>query len=602
MISIRNLSIPNKIVAIITIISAAALLLASGAVIAYDFIAARRDLRASTEIVARIVADNTTAAVSFNDQGAAADTLNSLRSEPSIVDSCIYTPAGLFAEHTVASSTPCPKEPLVQQDIDGYVLVAVPIELNGKELGTVQLRATLAPAYARLRLEIATLAGILLLSTLFAYALSSRLHKLVSQPILSLAHTAKEVSLRNDHSIRATKQSEDELGTLVDAFNQMLAQIQTREAELLQANRMKDEFLTTLSHELRTPLTAIYGWVNILQNTKLDADKVSKALEVIDRNVRAQTRLIEDLLNVSSIVTGNLKVELEWIDPLPLIQTAVDSIKPAMEAKSIELVTHIDENVGRIFADSARWQQVLWNLLTNGVKFTPQGGRITLDFGRIGSRIQLSIADTGEGIEPAFLPHVFDRFTQADSSRTRRHGGLGLGLAIVRHIVELHGGKVIVHSDGRDKGSTFIVQLPIPAFRDEDLKPVKQMPGSLKGLRVMLVEDDEDTRETVVATLDRYGASVIEAASAAEALQLFVKEIPDVLVTDIGMPDMDGYELLSKIRSEYGGRDVPAIALTAFASTEDRQKSLRAGFRAHVSKPISVEELIAAIGGSAQGD
>ena len=599
MISIRNLSIPKKIVAIIMIISASALLVASGALIAVHFVEARRDLRASTEVFARIVADNTVAAVSFNDQAAALETLNSLRAEPSVVGSCIYTPAGLFAARVPQNGEPCSRQPLAAQQVNGGVLVSVPVELNGKQLGTVQLRATLAPAYARLRLEIATLAGILLFSILFAFVLSSRLQKLVSEPILSLARTANAVSLQKDRSIRATKHSEDELGILVDAFNKMLEEIQAREAELVQANRMKDEFLATLSHELRTPLTAIYGWVDILRNSALDESKVSKALEVIDRNVRAQTRLVDDLLNVSRIITGNLKIELAWIDPLPFIQTAVDSIRPAVEAKSIELVTHLDQNVGSIFADPARWQQVLWNLLANAVKFTHSGGRITVDFGRIGSQAQLSIADSGEGIEPEFLPHVFDRFTQADSSSTRRHGGLGLGLAIVRHIVELHGGRVIVHSEGRGKGSTFIVQLPIPLARQEALPTEKGESSSLEGLRVLLVEDDDDTREVVSAALARYGASVIEAASAAEALQLFVKKSPDILVTDLGMPDMDGYELLSKIRSESGGRDIPAVALTAFAGAEDKQKSLRAGFHAHLSKPISVKELIAAIDDSA---
>ncbi|HYR85878.1 MAG TPA: ATP-binding protein [Terriglobia bacterium] len=599
MISIRSLSLPHKIVAIIMIISASALLVSSGALIAVDFFEARRDLRASTEVFARIVADNTVAAVSFNDQAAALDTLNSLRAEPSVVGSCIYTPEGLFASRVPQNGAPCSSQPVAAKQTKADVLVGVPIELNGKQLGTVQLRATLAPAYARLRLEIATLAGILLFSILFALVLSSRLQKLVSEPILSLARTANAVSLRKDRSIRATKHSQDELGILVDAFNKMLEEIQARESELVQANRMKDEFLATLSHELRTPLTAIYGWVEILRNTPPDAGKMSKGLEVIDRNARAQTRLVDDLLNVSRIITGNLKVELAWIDPLPLIQTAVDSIGPAIEAKSIELVTHLDQNVGLIFADSARWQQVLWNLLANAVKFTHSGGRITVDFGRIGTQAQLNIADSGEGIEPEFLPHVFDRFTQADSSSTRRHGGLGLGLAIVRHIVELHGGRVIVHSEGRDKGSTFIVQLPIPPFRDQHVPIEKHDSSSLEGLRVLLVEDDDDTREVVSDALKRYGASVIEAASAGEALQLFVTKSPDVLVADIGMPDMNGYELLSKIRSEDRGRDIPAVAVTAFASPEDRQKSLRAGFQAHISKPISVKELIAAIDDSA---
>jgi CheY-like chemotaxis protein/anti-sigma regulatory factor (Ser/Thr protein kinase) len=284
---------------------------------------------------------------------------------------------------------------------------------------------------------------------------------------------------------------------------------------------------------------------------------------------------------------------------LPLTRTAIESLRPTLEAKSIELVTQLNENVGQIHVDPVRWQQLLWNLFTNAVKFTPKGGQIRVEFGRVGSAAQLSVTDTGEGIDPAFLPYVFERFSQSDSSTTRRHGGLGLGLAIVRHIVELHGGKVRVLSEGRGKGSTFVVQLPVPPFQHEE-RHTSERPAarSLDGVRVMLVEDDDDTREVVAATLDRYGASVIEAASAAEALRLLVTEKPDVLVTDIGMPDMDGYQLLAKIRSEYQKRDLPAVALTAFASPDDRQKALRAGFRAHLSKPVSSDELIAAISAS----
>jgi CheY-like chemotaxis protein len=377
----------------------------------------------------------------------------------------------------------------------------------------------------------------------------------------------------------------------------LLGDTESARAQAEAANRTKDEFLATLSHELRTPLTAIYGWVEILKHSELDEKKLTRALEVIDRNIKAQTQLVDDLLNVSRIITGNLKMEMEVIDPLPLIRAAVESLRPTLEAKAIELVTHLDENVGSIYADPARLQQVLWNLLANAVKFTPKGGQIRVDFGRVESSAQLTVTDTGEGIDPEFLPFVFERFSQSDSSTTRRHGGLGLGLAIVRHIVELHGGKVSVHSEGTGKGSTFAVKLPIPALQHEE-RHKTQAPAirSLNGIRVMLVEDDNDTREVLAAALDSYGASVIEAASAAEALRLLVTESPDILVTDIGMPEMDGYELLSKIQSEYRQRDIPAIALTAFASPEDRQKSLRAGFRAHISKPISTEELVATIG------
>jgi len=384
--------------------------------------------------------------------------------------------------------------------------------------------------------------------------------------------------------------------TAEEQRHRLLAQAENARVQAEAANRTKDEFLATLSHELRTPLTAISGWVDLLKRGELEEKRVAKALEVMERNVKAQTRLIDDLLNVSRIITGNLRIETQLIDPVPLTRMAIDSLRPTLEAKSIELVTRFDEHIGPIYVDPVRWQQVLWNLFTNAMKFTPKGGQIRVEFSRVASSVRLTVADNGEGIEPAFLPYVFERFTQSDSSTTRHHGGLGLGLAIVRHIVELHGGKVTVHSAGRDNGSTFIVELPVPPFHHEERHaPESTATRSLAGLRVMLVEDDEDTREVVATALARYGASVTEAASAAEALRLLVTEKPDVLVTDIGMPDMDGYELLAKIQSDSRQSGIPAVALTAFASPEDRQKSLRAGFRAHISKPIAVEELIAAI-------
>src|SRR6266571_4123025 len=378
MISIRNLSIPKKIVAISMIISASSLLLASGALSTYDFFRTRTDLRASTTTLARIVADNVNAAVSFNDQAAAAETLNALRAESSIIAACIYTDEGLFA-------------------------------------------------------EILSIAGILVFSGLFAFALSARLHKLVSEPILSLARTANEVSRQKDYSIRATKQSEDELGTLVDSFNEMLWQIRAREADLVdrtaalsqaneelqKANRMKDEFLATLSHELRTPLTAIFGWVNMLQSGRLDEAKTKKAINVIDRNLKAQMQLVDDLLNVSRIITGNLKIRPEWIEAGAIIHAAVDSIQPAATARGIRVVVEIANKAEPVFADPERLQQVLWNLLTNAVKFTDKGGEVKIECGRAGTALQIRVSDTGEGIDPEFMPLLFERFTQADSSKKR---------------------------------------------------------------------------------------------------------------------------------------------------------------------------------------
>jgi signal transduction histidine kinase len=368
-------------------------------------------------------------------------------------------------------------------------------------------------------------------------------------------------------------------------------------AELEQASRLKDQFLAMLSHELRTPLTAIYGWIHMLQSEALDEKTVTRALGVMERNVRAQARLVDDLLNVSRIVTGKLKIEPEWTNARRMIETAVESIRPATDAKAICVETRIDPTVSAIYADPARIQQVLWNLLTNAVKFTPQSGLVSLVLIQTSGTIQISVADTGEGIEPDFLPHVFERFSQADASPSRKHGGLGLGLSISRQLVELHGGTIAVSSAGRDKGATFKVTLPIPAVRLDDTEKLVSEGRTIVGLRVMIVEDDPDTREMIIEALHRHGAAVLAASSGAEALRILQENSPDIVVSDIGMPGMDGYDLLNRIRVDVMGdvRSVPAIALTAHASAEDKEKARRAGFADHIAKPISISELVYSI-------
>jgi signal transduction histidine kinase len=474
MIAFRNLSIPKKIVAIIMVITGSALLLSTGALIAYDFTSARQELRASATVFARIVADNVTAAVSFDDAAAAMETLNSLRAESSIIASCIYTPRGLFAQYVVAGAAPCPEKPPVDANGSSIVLVSTPIELNGKDIGLAQIRATLAPAYAQLRLEVAIIGAILIIAALFAFALSSQLHKLVSEPILSLANAAHEVSRRKDYSIRATKQSEDELGTLVDAFNEMLVQIQQRErdlqertTQLVQASRMKDEFLATLSHELRTPLNSILGWAVLVQQGELPQEREIAALQAIERNARVQARLIEDLLDVSRIISGKFTLDLSAVVLSHIVDSAIDVVRPAAEAKQIVIEFGKPAVPLRVPGDAARLQQAVWNLLSNAVKFTPQHGCIIVHLDRAETQARISISDNGIGISKEFLPFVFDRFRQADGSSTRKHGGLGLGLAIVRHIVEMHGGSVRAESNGTGNGTTFTIELPLLISQDQ---------------------------------------------------------------------------------------------------------------------------------------
>ncbi|MBD0325097.1 MAG: PAS domain S-box protein [Pyrinomonadaceae bacterium] len=377
-------------------------------------------------------------------------------------------------------------------------------------------------------------------------------------------------------------------------------------AEAEVANRTKDEFLATLSHELRTPLTAMLGWTRLLRTSNLDEPTTAHALETVERNARAQAQLIEDLLDVSRIITGKVRLEVHPVELVPVIEAAVDAVRPAAEAKSIHLQTELDALAGAVSGDPARLQQVVWNLVSNAVKFTGRGGRIQVGLERANSQLQITVADTGEGIRPEFLPYVFDRFRQADGSTTRTHGGLGLGLAIVRHLVELHGGTVRAESAGEGLGATFTVTLPLlsvltKAADDEQASAFdgdeKQAALVLNNLRVLVVDDEHDARELLAIVLEKQGASVRAVASAEEALAAIGTLKPDVLVSDIGMPHDDGYTLMRKVRSlsaEQGG-STPAIAVTAYAGDNAREMTLAAGFQTHLAKPIDPAELLKAI-------
>ncbi|HYO62820.1 MAG TPA: PAS domain S-box protein [Pyrinomonadaceae bacterium] len=380
------------------------------------------------------------------------------------------------------------------------------------------------------------------------------------------------------------------------------------------ANRLKDEFLATVSHELRTPLTAILGWAHMLRRDIGDETTRRHALEVIERNAYAQKQLIEDILEVSRVVTGKVRVEVRPVELVPVVEAAREAVQPAAEAKGIRMESAYDVEAASVSGDPDRLQQVVWNLLTNAVKFTPQGGRVSIRVARAGAAAEVSVSDTGEGIPPEFLPHVFERFRQADMGTTRRHGGLGLGLSIVRHLVEMHGGSVRAESGGAGRGSTFTVRLPLRGA-DEFAPPLEQTtqsaghdaptarpPGSLAGLRLLVVEDEPDTLDLLRMFLSGYGADVTTARSAAEALAALDLARPDVIVSDVGMSNVDGYELLRRVRAlgPSRGGDVPAVALTAYAREEDRALALDAGFNEHVPKPVdpsALAKVIAALVG-----
>jgi PAS domain S-box-containing protein len=378
------------------------------------------------------------------------------------------------------------------------------------------------------------------------------------------------------------------------------------------ANRVKDEFLAVVSHELRTPLTAISGWVHLLLEGKLADSAEVRALEAIQRQARSQRLLIDDLLDVSRIVSGKLRLNWREVEPSKIINAAIDVVRPAAEAKNIDLVADLDALTGTVYGDHERLQQVIWNLLSNAIKFTPERGRVVIRSRWVDSNIEMVVADTGQGISEDFLPYVFERFQQADASTTRAHGGLGLGLAIVRHLIEIHGGTVHAESAGRGKGATFTIRLPGRAAR-AGIRVLKNEPkvrqkasaaeteiaetGMLDGLRILVVDDDSDGREILALELTQHGATTSVSASADDALIKVDTFRPDVIVADIGMPGEDGYSLIRKVRNSplHNGKVTPAIALTAYAGDVNRQHALDAGFQKHISKPVELKELVLTI-------
>jgi len=420
----------------------------------------------------------------------------------------------------------------------------------------------------------------------------------VEERTAELARSNRQLELEIAERERAKREREE-----------LLVREQSARAEAEDANRLKDEFLATVSHELRTPLNAILGWAHLLRHRQLAHTDMDRALETIERNARAQARIIDDILDVSRIVTGKLRIDSRLVELVGVLEAAVDSMRPAAEAKGVALNTALDPTAGPVLGDPSRLQQIVWNLLSNAIRFTPKGGRVDVMLTRSGQHAELVVADTGQGISAEFLPHLFQRFRQADSSTTRVYGGLGLGLSIVRHLVELHGGSVTAESAGKDRGASFTVTLPLatvceaprysePApFSRLAIEETRASTQLLTGLRVLVVDDEPDTRDLLRSVLAERGASVRVAASVAEALAALETELFDVLLSDIGMPVEDGYSLIRKLRArppELGG-NIPAAALTAYAKAEDRTRALSAGYQTHLAKPVDPAEVASVV-------
>jgi signal transduction histidine kinase len=626
---LADVSIRRKLAMITALASGVALLAAGVVLVTYDRVSLERTMLRRLRGVGDIVAYNGATAIVFRDPDAAARTLEALRSDPHVVGACVYREDGrLFARYARQppddGCQPSVGEGDVLERVDARGMrVGRPIVFEGRRMGTLVLHADLVERDERSRAYTLIVGAVSLGALALAVLIVGRLGRSITGPVLDLARVAGRIADQKDHTIRVARASGDEVGTLVVAFNQMLDALQRGDAELRrahgelerrieeldQASRLKDEFLATLSHELRTPLNAIVGWAHLLKEG-LDPAATEGALETIRRNAMAQSQIVADILDMQRITTGRLRLQLAELSLGPVIERAVETIRPAAVAKEIGIRLDLDPLAGTVLGDEDRLQQVFWNLLSNAVKFTPRHGQVRIALVPGDDQVEVSVEDNGPGLDPAFTPFAFDRFRQADSSSTRRHGGLGLGLAIVRSLVESHGGTVAV-ARAPGAGALFTVRLPrvsahrasaVPAIAAPPAAGARAVPPAsapdLRGRRVLVVDDEADARELLVAALSRYGATVASAASAPEGRTELLRQRPDVVVCDIEMPDEDGYSFIRGLRqlpADAGGA-LPAVALTAYAGAEDRARALAAGFEEHLAKPASPAELAALVG------
>jgi signal transduction histidine kinase/CheY-like chemotaxis protein len=609
----ERLPIHRKLVAIALFVTTAALVLATSGLMILDFLSYRQTAARDTAALASVIAENTAAAVMFAEPKDANVSLSAVRVRPNVSRACLYLPDGqLFAAYSRDALSACPAGAAVRPEWDAVTGMAN-VTWNDQILGRVYIDRELTELWSRGAVAVGSGVAMLILAAGVALLIAHRLHRTVSQPIVRLADAVR--ALDADGPAATLPQMPvglDEVGGLVKAFADMLRRVgeaneslRRKEVEregLLarerEASRLKDEFLATVSHELRTPLNAIVGWTQILIATPVDDATRNRALESIARNAQAQARVIEDLVDVSRIVTGKLHLRFSPIDLRDAIDGAVEVMRPAAQARHIALTVQLPPEPSLVRGDRDRLQQIVWNLLSNAVKFTEPGGAVTVGTTRNGRHHEVRVTDTGAGIPAAFLPFVFDRFRQADGSTTRAHGGLGLGLAIVKELTELHGGSVDVTSDGTDRGTCFVVR--IPAFEGHDeTSAVRDAadrfpPKALEGISVLVVDDNQDALDVLSATLATAGADVRTAASGTEALATWRHKPAQMLLCDIAMPDIDGLEVLRCIREAdaRSGRFTPAVALSAHASRDHIVRSEKAGFARHLTKPYAAADLV----------
>jgi signal transduction histidine kinase/CheY-like chemotaxis protein len=619
-------SFRDKVTWVVAVTSAVAIALVAVALAAVNHFALRNAAFDALHAQAQVAAMNSGAPLVFGDRDTAAEVLGAFQAMPGIDRATLYTLDGtVFARYRRAARDGEAGNRLLKAlpATERRFVTTLPVEEKGQRLGRLEVSFDPSTLERQLWQSAVLALALAVVAILLAFVASSYLAALVTRPVAILTRTAQRVSDRGDYALRAPRVAgDDELARLTASFNGMLERIERQDLDLEasreqaeQASRMKDEFLATLSHELRTPMTPILGWAQILRRLAGADAKVAQAAEVIERNAIAQTRIIDDLLDMSRIVSGKIRLEVRGYDPREVVDAALDAVRAAAQARGVALESSVEPGVPLLRGDPQRIQQVLWNLLSNATKFTGKDGRVRID-ARLATDdagdevVRIRVADTGLGIAPAFLPHVFERFRQADSSATRNHGGLGLGLAIVKQLVELHGGTVSAQSAGLGQGATFTLDLPVP--QGAHAAPVAIGGAAIQthaagrlppGVRVLVVDDEADARDWVARVLADAGADVRAAASSDEAIRSLQGFRPQVLVSDIGMPGRDGYALIRDIRMlpDAALSAVPALALTAFARAEDGIRALTAGYQLHLGKPVDEARLLAAVASLVDG-
>jgi signal transduction histidine kinase len=599
-----DLPIGRKLVVVGVAASTVALAVSTAIFFLMTVVALRDDIEKDLNLQAVILGDNVASSVAFREPDTAIEALAALQASSTIDMACLYFMDGpLFRGYAANPAIPCPATfAAVPTSVDTGVMVVRDVVHRKQKYGKLYMRGNFGEVRDRLAAHVVGAIVAIALGVAAAVLLSARIQRVVAGPIQDLSSTALKISQAGDYSLRATKRSDDEIGQLVETFNTMVAEVERRDEQLRSASRLKDEFLAALSHELRTPLNAVLGWIQVLRLAPYDPALTARAYLSIERNARAQTALIEDLLDISRVVTGKLHFKVEVVDLTAIVEAALEVVRPAAEAKSITIERQLLPSPQHVLGDANRLQQIAWNVLSNAVKFTAGGGRVEVSLGTVGDNYVLEVADDGVGIAPEFLPHVFDRFRQADGSLTRPHGGLGLGLAIARELTELHGGRIVARSAGSGRGTTLTVTLPRSAASPR--VAAGPAPGNsadaprLDGTTVLVIDDDEDTRELGRLVLASAGADVLAVSSGAEALRLLAaKRHVDIIMCDLAMPGMDGYELMRTIRADEAstGRSIPAIAVSAHAGATVEARARDAGFQGFMAKPYNLEPLLASL-------